>query len=107
MAVSYMILFEALPHEGRKEDYLNLAGPLGELLPDQPGFIGIERFESIMTPGKLISISFWESEEAIEAWFNQPQHREAQGKARSGIFQSMRITRLKVLSSRDVPTGSP
>ena len=105
--MSYMILFEALPHEGRKEDYLNLAGPLGELLPDQPGFIAIERFESIMTPGKLISISFWESEEAIEGWFNHPQHREAQGKARSGIFQSMRITRLKVLSSREVPTGSP
>ena len=101
----YVVLFEAVPNPGREEEYLALAGPLNALLPDQPGFIAIDRARSIMTEGKLLSISFWESEEAMEAWYNHPQHREAQQKAKTGIFKSIRISRLKVLSSRDVPVA--
>ena len=102
--MSYVILFEAVPNPGKEEEYLNLAAPLNELLPQQPGFISIDRSRSIMTEGKIVSISHWDSEAAIEAWFNHPRHREAQQKARQGIFKSMRISRLQVLSSRDVPT---
>jgi heme-degrading monooxygenase HmoA len=101
----YVVLFEAVPNPGKEEEYLALAAPLNELLPDQPGFIGIDRARSIMTEHKLLSISFWENEEAIEAWYRHPQHREAQEKAKAGIFKSMRISRLKVLSSRDVPVA--
>ena len=101
--MSYVILFEAVPNPGREDEYLALATPLNALLPQQPGFLGIDRSRSIMTEGKLISISHWESEEAMEAWYNNPQHREAQQKAKAGIFKSIRISRLKVLSSRDVP----
>ena len=100
---SYVILFEAIPNPGREEDYLALATPLNEVVSQQPGFMGIDRSQSIMTPGKLVSISHWESEEAIEAWLAHPQHRAAQQAASQGIFKSIRITRLKVLSSRDVP----
>ncbi len=105
--MSYVILFEAVPNPGREEDYLALAAPLNDLLPQQPGFIAIDRSRSIMTEGKIVSISHWESEEAIEAWFQHPRHRETQRKAKEGIFQSMRITRLKLLSSREVPTAKP
>ncbi|MCZ6728243.1 MAG: antibiotic biosynthesis monooxygenase [SAR324 cluster bacterium] len=102
--MSYVILFEAIPNPGREEDYLALATPLNELLPQQPGFLGIDRARSIMTEGKLLSISHWESEAAIDAWFAHPRHREAQTRGKQGIFKSMRITRLQVLSSRDVTT---
>ena len=105
LPVAYVILFEAVPYPGKEEEYLALAEPLNDLLPQQPGFIAIDRAKSIMTPGKIVSISHWESEEAIEAWFNHPQHREVQQRAKQGIFQSMRISRLQELSSRDVPTG--
>jgi heme-degrading monooxygenase HmoA len=105
--VSYVILFEAVPNPGREEDYLALAAPLNDLLPRQPGFIAIDRSRSIMTEGKIVSISHWESEEAIEAWLQHPLHRETQRKAKAGIFRSMRITRLKLLSSREVPTAQP
>lgn len=103
----YVVLFEAIPNPGREEEYLALAGPLNALLPSQPGFISIDRARSIMTERKLLSISFWESEEAIEAWYHHPQHREAQEKGKAGIFKSMRISRLQVLSSRDVPVTAP
>lgn len=103
--MSHVILFEAVPKAGKEEEYLALAAPLNELLPQQPGFISIDRSLSIMTEGKIVSISHWESEDAIEAWFNHPRHKEVQQRARQGIFESIRITRLQVLSSRDVPTG--
>ena len=103
--MSYVILFEAVPNPGREEEYLALAAPLNELLPQQPGFISIDRSRSIMTEGRIVSISHWESEAAIEAWFNHPRHREVQQRAKQGVFKSMRITRLQVLSSRKVPTG--
>ena len=101
--MAFVVLFEAIPKPGREEEYLALARPLNDLLPEQPGFLGIDRAKSIMTENKLLSISHWESEEAMEAWFRHPRHREAQEKAKRGIFQSIRISRLRVLSSRDVP----
>ena len=94
-----------MPNPGREAEYLALAAPLNELLPQQPGFISIDRSRSIMTENKIVSISHWESEAAIDARFNYPRHREAQQQAKQGVFKSMRITRLQVLSSRDVPTG--
>ena len=99
----YMILFEAEPIPGREEEYLALAGTLNAMLPQQPGFISIDRARSIMNEGKILSISFWESEEAIDAWAAHPQHREAQAKGKQGIFRTIRITRLEVRSIRDVP----
>lgn len=102
--MSYMILFEAEPAPGREAEYFELSKGLFELLPGQPGFIRIDRARSVLTDGKLLSISFWESEAAIEGWKANPLHRKAQEAGRRGIFKSMRITRLKVLSERDVPT---
>ena len=38
-----------------------------------PGFISVERFESLTEPGKLLSLQFWESDEAIANWrWGQP-----------------------------------
>lgn len=99
-----MILFEAEPAPGREEEYFQLSKGLFDLLPEQPGFIRIDRARSVLTEGKLLSISFWENEAAIEGWKAHPLHRQAQEAGKRGIFKSMRITRLEVLSERDVPT---
>ena len=100
----YMILFEAEPEPSKLEEYLAWAKQLNTLLPSQPGFIRIDRAKSIMTEDKIISVSFWESEEAIDGWASHPEHRQAQAAAKTGLFRSMRITRLKVLSQREVET---
>lgn len=103
--MAYVILFEAVPNPGREEEYFEISKGLFEILGQQPGFISIDRARSVLNEGKLLSISFWESEAAIEAWLAHPLHREAQRRAREGIFKSMRITRLEVLAERDVPVG--
>jgi len=101
----YVIIFEAEPNPGREEEYFAISRELFEHLYKQPGFLRIDRARSVMTEGKLLSISFWESEAAIDAWYHHSKHREAQARAKEGIFRTMRITRLHVLAERDVPCG--
>ena len=105
--MSFMILFEAEPNPGREEEYFALSRALFAELDHQPGFIRIDRARSILTEGKLLSVSFWESEAAIDAWARHPLHREAQAKGKQGIFRAMRITRLKVLGEREVAAAPP
>lgn len=58
------VIFEVWPHEGCRDDYLQLAANLRPLLAEIDGFISVERFQSITDPGKLLSLSIWRDEAA-------------------------------------------
>ncbi len=85
------VIFELTPAEGRFPDYIALAEGLVDDLRKSDGFISIERFESISTKGKFVSLSFWRDEEAVRKWRNLQKHRGAQKKGRGGIFKSYRL----------------
>lgn len=85
------VIFEVEPVAEGRDAYLSLAAGLREELIEMDGFISIERFESMVTPGKLLSLSFWRDEEAVAAWRNREAHREAQAKGRAGLFDAYRI----------------
>ena len=85
------VIFESVPRESEKEDYLKMAASLKPILEEMDGFISIERFESLATPGKLLSLSFWRDEEAVKAWRNTKQHRGAQAQGRARLFEDYRL----------------
>jgi heme-degrading monooxygenase HmoA len=85
------VIFEFTPAEGRFPDYMELVGTLKADLDQADGFISLERFESITTRGKFVSLQFWRDEEAVRKWRNLQRHREAQKKGRAGIFKSYRL----------------
>lgn len=85
------VIFEFTPVEGRFADYKALAEGLAEDVRNFDGFLSIERFESIITKGKFVSLSFWRDEEAVRKWRNLQKHREAQKKGRASIFKSYRL----------------
>ena len=85
------VIFEVWPGEGRGKEYFDLAAELRPLLEPIDGFISIERFESLATKGKYLSLSFWRDEAAIQAWRNLEPHRSAQAQGRRGIFADYRI----------------
>jgi heme-degrading monooxygenase HmoA len=85
------VIFEFTPAPGRFPDYMDLVGQLRPELDKAEGFISIERFESITTPGKYVSLQFWRDEACIAKWRNLHKHREAQKKGRGGIFASYRL----------------
>jgi len=91
------VIFEVTPAEGRFQEYMDLVAQLKPELDRADGFLSIERFQSISTPGKYVSLQFWRDEESVRKWRNLQQHREAQKKGRAGIFASYRLRIASVL----------
>jgi len=85
------VIFEAQPHPGRRDAYLDAAARLRPLLEKIDGFVSIERFESLTTPGKILSLSLWRDEEAVRAWRNVEEHRRIQAAGRQSIFADYRL----------------
>lgn len=85
------VIFEVWPTDGRSNEYFDLAASLREDLVKIDGFISIERFESLTTKGKYLSLSFWRDEEAVRAWRNLERHRKAQAMGRGGVFANYRL----------------
>jgi heme-degrading monooxygenase HmoA len=85
------VIFELVPAAGRGQDYLDIAADLRPLLDGIDGFLSIERFRSLATPGKILSLSFWRDEEAVASWRRTEAHRIAQGQGRAGIFSDYRL----------------
>ena len=85
------VIFEVFPNEGRRQEYLDIAAGLRPHLDEIDGFISIERFESIYTPGKILSLSFWRDEAALAEWRQLETHRNAQTLGRAEIFADYRL----------------
>jgi heme-degrading monooxygenase HmoA len=85
------VIFEVWPAPGRKQEYLDLAAGLRPLLEQIDGFISIERFESLSEPGKLLSLSVFKDEAAVERWRQLEKHRNAQARGRDGVFRDYRL----------------
>src|SRR5262245_22170462 len=85
------VIFEVEPAEGRREAYLGLAAELKPLLEASDGFISVERFQSLTDPKRVLSLSFWRDEEAVKAWRNTEEHRQAQRAGRGGVFAGYRL----------------
>lgn len=85
------VLFEARVTAETQAEYLDLAGQLRPLLDEIDGFISIERFESLSTPGKLLSLSFWRDEASVAQWRNLPAHRWVQSAGRDHVFADYRL----------------
>jgi heme-degrading monooxygenase HmoA len=91
------IIFELRPAEGHADEYFGLAASLKSDLERIPGFISVERFESLTEKGKLLSLSFFRDEAAVQAWRNLPGHRAAQTRGRETILAGYRLRVAEVL----------
>lgn len=85
------VIFEVFPAAGHKDEYLKIAAQLRPELEKIDGFISIERFQSIQDNQKMVSLSFWRDEEAIQQWRKLEVHRAAQTKGRASIFDNYRL----------------
>ncbi len=85
------VIFEVTPHEGRADDYFDLAVSLKPELERIDGFISVERFQSTTNPNKYVSLSFWRDEAAVAAWRAHAGHGVAQKRGKEEIFADFRI----------------
>ncbi len=91
------VIFEVTPHEGETQTYLDAAAALRAQLEQIDGFISIERFQSLGQPGKLLSLSYWRDERAVQSWRNLEAHRRTQRLGREQVFADYRLRVAQVL----------
>ncbi|NIY46356.1 antibiotic biosynthesis monooxygenase family protein [Cedecea colo] len=100
------VLFEADAIPEQQERYFQLAAELKPLLENVEGFISIERFQSLNTQEKILSLSWWENEESILNWKKNLQHQAAQAEGRKTVFSFYRIRVAQVLRDYSSEKGS-
>lgn len=86
----YAVIFTSFRTEADK-GYAEAARHLLEIARQQPGFLGYESARQEMG----ISVSYWESLEAIQTWKNHPEHQAVQQKE-SLWYRESRIRVCKV-----------
>lgn len=86
----YAVIFTSVRNEG-DEGYIETARQMLEMAKEQPGFLGFESARQDIG----ISVSYWESVEAIQQWEENAAHRQAQSRA-SEWYKTFRIRVCKV-----------
>ncbi len=84
----YAVIFSS-QRSADVEGYAETSERMLELARLQPGFIEVE--SSRGTDGFGITVSYWDSLEAIRAWKLQVEHLQAQNRGRSDWYQRYRV----------------
>lgn len=82
----WAVIFTSIRTPGGDDDYAEAAERMVELAAEQPGFLGVESVRD--ADGLGVTISYWESQEAIRAWREHPEHREIQRKGRDRWYRA-------------------
>lgn len=81
----YAVIFTSLRTE-TEDGYGDMSSKMMELAARQPGFLGVESARNELG----ITVSYWNSLEAIHAWKLNIDHREAREKGRSDWYSSFK-----------------
>jgi heme-degrading monooxygenase HmoA len=87
----YAVIFTSIKSEDH-EGYAEMAEQMATLAARQPGYLGMETARD----GIGITVSYWESLDAIENWKRQADHQQAQRLGRERWYQAYRIRISKV-----------
>jgi len=88
----FAVIFRARTAE-LDADYQRTARRLRELALGEYGCLG---FESVTEGNEEIAISYWETEDQIRAWKNDPEHVRAQELGSSKWYASYRVRVVEV-----------
>lgn len=91
------VIFESWPADGKIQTYLDMGKSLQSDLSEIDGLISIERFQSVTDPSKLVALSFWRDEAAVDAWRNVSIHRAVQTASRRDVFRDYHLRVAKVI----------
>ncbi len=98
----YAVIFTSL-RTPVAEGYDDMSAKMVEMAAQQPGFLGVESARG--EDGLGITVSYWESEEAIANWRANAEHRVAQSQGREQWYTEF-VTRVaKVERARTFAAG--
>ena len=87
----YAVIFSSIRTEG-DNGYSEMAKKMEDLAKQQEGFLGIDSARSDVG----ITVSYWESLEAIKSWKANTEHLLAQEKGKSTWYKNYKVRIAKV-----------
>ena len=72
------------------KEYAPWADRMVELAATMPGFVSVKTFAA--PDGERVTIAEFESDEALAAWREHPEHREAQRLGREEFYSEFELT---------------
>src|SRR5437773_12142086 len=94
----YAVIFTSLRTEGER-GYEQMAQKMAELAAQQPGFLGVETARG--SDGLGITVSYWQSPEAIANWKAQADHQIAQRAGKKVWYSNYALRVAKVERAED------
>lgn len=90
-----------------EEGYGDTSARMIELAAQQPGFLGVESARG--ADGLGITVSYWESEEAIANWRRHAEHQLAQSRGRGEWYEEFvtRVAKVERARAFTSPAGRP
>jgi glutathione S-transferase len=85
----YAVIFSSKRRSGHDEEYERVAASMEELARRQPGFLAVETARG--ADGLGITVSYWDSLEAIRAWKSEPEHLAAQARGKTEFYERYEI----------------
>lgn len=85
----YAVIFSSQRTAGARDEYETAANAMEELAARQPGYLGIESARS--PDGFGITVSYWDSLEAIRAWKDEPSHAVVQAQGKKSFYERYEV----------------
>jgi heme-degrading monooxygenase HmoA len=91
----YAVIFTSQRRDNDPAGYADAAERMLALVATQPGFLGVESVRN--ADGLGITVSYWESEQAIVAWRDNAEHAAARAKGHSTWYAALttRVARVE------------
>jgi len=90
----YAVVFTSQRTDSDDTGYGEMAEKMMALAAEQPGFLGVETVRD--ADGVGITVSYWESLDAIRNWKRNEEHLVAQAKGKKVWYQQYRLRICKV-----------
>jgi heme-degrading monooxygenase HmoA len=101
----FAVIFEVQPKPDRWDQYLELAKQLRPELEQIAGFIDNERYKSMRTEGRLLSLSIWADEKSVIRWRTHAMHHGVQEKGRFEVFEDYHLRVGEISADTHTPPG--
>ena len=94
----YAVIFSSVRSAQDGDGYGAMAERMEELARQQPGFLGVESVRG--ADGCGITVSYWDSLEAIGRWGAHIEHRLAQAEGRARWYAAYRLRVCRIEGER-------
>ena len=101
----FAVIFEVQPKSDQWDQYLELAKQLRPELEQIAGFIDNERYKSMRTEGRLLSLSIWADEKSVIRWRTHAMHHGVQEKGRFEVFEDYHLRVGEISTDTHTPPG--